>query len=87
MSLNQEQEKALQQLNKVFNRFETQAESTAEDPEQLVHQFMMEDFPLVSPDAKHMQKLSDMRKSLLKGNSSTPVKKPFESGDIQRSFE
>lgn len=81
MSLNQEQEKALQQLKKVFNRFEAQAESTAEDPEQLVHQFMMEDFPLFSPDAEHMQKLSDMRKSMLKGSSSTPVKKPLENGN------
>lgn len=87
MSLTQEQEKALQQLNKVFRRFEAQAELTSDDPEQLVHQFMMEEFPLVSPDAEHMQKLSDMRKSLLGRKSATPVAKPTENGDLQRSFE
>lgn len=87
MSLTKEQEFELAKLNELFRKFESKLNDDPETSELLVQQFMMEEFPLVSPDKAHMQKLADMRRSLLGKNTSTPVQKISDSGDLQISFE
>lgn len=87
MSLTQEQEIQLSRLNEVFKKFESRVSDDPASAELLVQQFMMEDFPLVSPDKAHLQKLADMRKSLLSNNSSKPIQKMSDNGDFQLSFE
>jgi hypothetical protein len=87
MSLTHEQEVQLSRLNEVFKKFESRLSDDPASAELLVQQFMMEDFPLVNPDKAHMQKLADMRKSLLSTNSSKPIQKLSDNGDFQLSFE
>ena len=87
MSLTQEQEIQLRRLNEVFKKFESRVSDDPAAAELLVQQFMMEDFPLVSPDKAHLQKLADMRKSLLTSNSYKPIQTMNENGDFHLSFE
>jgi hypothetical protein len=87
MSLTQEQEVQLRRLNEVFRKFESRLTDDPASAELLVQQFMMEEFPLVSPNKAHMQKLADMRKSLLSTNTSKPIQKMTDNGDFQLSFE
>ena len=87
MSLTQEQEVQLSRLNEVFRKFESRLTDDPALAELLVQQFMMEDFPLAGPNKAHMQKLADMRKNLLPGNTSKPIQKMSDNGDFQLSFE
>jgi hypothetical protein len=87
MSLTHEQEVQLSRLSEVFKKFESRLTDDPASAELLVQQFMMEDFPVVSPDKAHMQKLADMRKSLLSTNSSKPIQKLSDNGDFHLSFE
>ena len=52
-------------------------------------QFMMEDFPFLVPDRAHMNKLADMRKSLLnnKKSSNSPIHILTDQENIQLSFD
>lgn len=63
MSLTEEQKTELKRLNELLGKVDARAGET--DPEELVHQFMMEEFTFVSPGREQMQKLSDMRKKIL----------------------
>jgi hypothetical protein len=87
MSLTQEQEIQLSKLNEVFKKFESRVSDDPASAELLVHQFMMEEFPMVNPDKAHLQKLSEMRKNLLPTNSSKPIQKMNDTGDFHLSFE
>jgi hypothetical protein len=87
MSLTNEQVKELNRLNDLFRRFEAKAVDNHLDAEELVHQFMSEEFPMVNPDRSHMQKLSDMRKELLAGKKAGPLQTVNREGDIQLSFD
>jgi hypothetical protein len=87
MSLSQEQLNELDKLNVVFNRFDEQINATDLQADELVHQFMLGDFPLVNPDKAHMQKLADMRRSILGKLSNSPIQQVSHNGDIQLSFE
>ena len=87
MSLTQEQEIQLNRLNEVFKKFESRVSDDPASAELLVQQFMMEEFPMFSPDKAHLQKLAEMRKNLLSSNSSKPIQKMNENGDFHLSFE
>ena len=87
MSITLEQQRELDQLNEVFRRFDSQMNASDVQADELVHQFMMVDFPLVNPDKAQMQKLADMRRSLLSNRSNSPIQQVSPNGDIQLSFE
>jgi hypothetical protein len=87
MSLSLEQQRELDKINEVFRRFDHQMNSSDVQADELVHQFMMVDFPLVNPDKSHMQKLADMRRTLLGQLSNSPIQQVSPNGDIQLSFE
>ncbi len=87
MSLTQDQQIELERLNEVFRRFDAQMNATDVQADELVHQFMMEDFPLVNPDKIQMQKLADMRRNILGKRTDSPIQQVNSSGDIQLSFE
>ncbi len=87
MSLTLEQQNELNRLNEVFRRFDSQINASDVQADELVHQFMMEEFPLVNPGKAHMQKLADMRRSILEKRNDSPIQQLDASGDIQLSFE
>lgn len=87
MSLSPEQHEALQRLQAVFNRFDPERNPEALATDESGHASMMMEMLVHPADKAQLQKLSDMRRSMLKQNLQTPVQKLTDTGDFQLSFE
>ena len=87
--LTKEQQQDLNRLNEIYKKFEASSSESDLAGDVQLQQFMMEDFPFLVPDRAHMDKLADMRKSLLqnKKNSNPPIQRLTDSENIQLSFE
>jgi hypothetical protein len=87
--LTKEQEQDLNRLNEIYKKFEATASEGDLAGDVQVQQFMMEDFPFLVPDRAHMNKLADMRKSLLqnKKSSNPPIHRLTDQENIQLSFD
>ena len=82
MSLTQEQQRELDQLNELFRKFDHQMNASDE----LVHQFMMEEFPLINLEKAQLEVLAEKRQQLLKKRNTSPIQKVSTDGDIQLEF-
>jgi len=87
--LTKEQELDLNRLNEIYKKFEASSNTDDLAGDIQMQQYMMEDFPFLIPDRAHMEKLADMRKSLLqnKKSSNPPIQRLTESENMQLSFE
>lgn len=87
--LTKEQQQDLNRLNEIYKKIEATASEGDLAGDVQVQQFMMEDFPFLVPDRAHMNKLADMRKSLLqnKKSSNSPIQRLTDSENMQLSFE
>ena len=87
--LTKEQQQDLNRLNEIYKKFEATASESDLAGDVQVQQFMMEDFPFLVPDREHMNKLADMRKSLLqnKKSSNSPIQRLTDAENMQLSFE
>jgi hypothetical protein len=54
--------------------------------DELVHQFMMEEFPLVNLEKAQLEVLAEKRQALLKKRSTSPIQTVSSEGDIQLEF-
>lgn len=86
MSLTQEQQRELEQLNELFRKFGNQMNASDVQSDELVHQFMMEEFPLVNLEKSQLEALAEKRQALLKKRSTSPIQKVSNSGDIHLEF-
>jgi NifB/MoaA-like Fe-S oxidoreductase len=86
MSLTQEQQRELDQLNELFRKFDHQMNVSDIQSDELVHQFMMEEFPLVNLEKAQLEVLAEKRQALLKKRSTSPIQTVSSEGDIQLEF-
>ena len=86
MSLTQEQQRELEQLNELFRKFDNQMVASDVQSDELVHQFMMEEFPLVNLEKAQLELLAEKRQTLLKKRNTSPIQKVSTDGDIQLEF-
>jgi hypothetical protein len=86
--LTKEQEQELNRLNEIYKEFEAAASDGDLAGDVQMQQFMMEDFPFLMPDRAHMDKLADMRKSLLQNKrpSNSPIQRLTDEENVQLSF-
>jgi len=87
MSLTNEQVKELNRLNDLYRRFDSKIDDAHKDEEELVHQFQMEEFPMVSEDRPQMGKLGEMRKELLADRKQDAFNTVRREGDEQLSLD
>lgn len=86
MSLTQEQQRELEQLNELFRKFGNQMSASDVQSDELLHQFMMEEFPLVNLEKSQLEVLAEKRQALLKKRSTSPIQKVSNNGDIHLEF-
>jgi hypothetical protein len=86
MSLTQEQQRELDQLNELFRKFDHQMNVSDVKSDELVHQFMMEEFPLVNLEKAQLEVLAEKRQALLKKRSTSPIQTVSSEGDIHLEF-
>ena len=86
MSLTQEQQRELDQLNELFRKFDHQMNVSDVQSDELVHQFMMEEFPLVNLEKAQLEVLAEKRQALLKKRSTSPIQTVSIEGDIHLEF-
>lgn len=86
MSLTLEQQRELEQLNELFRKFGNQMSASDVQSDELLHQFMMEEFPLVNLEKSQLEVLAEKRQALLKKRSTSPIQKVSNNGDIHLEF-
>ncbi len=86
MSLTQEQQRELDQLNELFRKFDHQMNASDVQSDELLHQYMMEEFPLVNLEKVQLEALAEKRLALLKKRNTSPIQKVSTDGDIQIEF-
>lgn len=65
MELTKEQTNELAKLNSLYRTFELKSEASTVGGEDVLHEYMMEEFTLVNPDKEQLQRLLDERRSIL----------------------
>lgn len=87
MSLTKEQVTELTRLNELFHRFEAKVDELNQEPEALVHQYMLSYVPMEDVDRAHLDELSNRRKELLASRQKPAIKQANKEGNIQLSFD